>query len=186
MPKRSVAALISDYLKDHHVIKSMDQVLNKMHYVENKYKDAKDFLQATGEGLFTEEEKMGISTIKDKVYQKCPFFDIINPILRDSVSITPPYIGESGSVENISEMLFNDSTLRGDFESLVEDDDTEENGPEDEVEADAGEEYEENDTPMSQTTFAGESYQQPTQSAQKPTQSVQQPTQSSQQPAQSS
>jgi hypothetical protein len=27
MPKRSVAGLISDYLKDHHFIKSMDQVL---------------------------------------------------------------------------------------------------------------------------------------------------------------
>jgi hypothetical protein len=130
-----------------------------MCYVEDKYKDAKDFLHATGKGLSTEDEKMAVSTTRNKVYQKCPFLDIINPIMKDSVSITPPYIGESGTVENISEMLFNDSTLRGDFESFVEDNNIEDNGPEDEVEADVGEEYEENDIPMNQTTIAGESSQ---------------------------
>ena len=164
MPKKSVASLISDYLKDHHVIKSVDQVLNKMRYAEDKYKDAKGFLHATSEHLSTEDRKMAVSTIRDKFYQKCPFYDIINPIMRDCVSITPPYVGESSIVENISEMLFNDSTLQDDFESLVEDDDTKESGLEDEVEATAGEEYEENDTLMSQTIGASESYEHPTQS----------------------
>jgi hypothetical protein len=56
MPKKSVAALISDYLKEHHVTKTMDQVLNKMRYLEDKYKDANDFLHATGEGLSTKDE----------------------------------------------------------------------------------------------------------------------------------
>lgn len=186
MPKKSMASLISDYLKDHHVIKSVDQVLNKMRYVEDKYKDAKDFLHATGEGLSTEDEKMAVSTIRDKVYQKCPFYDIINPIMRDSVSITLPYGGESNTVENISKILFNDSTLRGDFKSLVEDDYIEENGLEDEVEAAASEEYEENDTSMSQKTGAGESYEHPTQSPQQTNQSPQQPLQSSQHHAPSS
>jgi hypothetical protein len=113
--------------------------------VEDKYKDAKDFLQATREGLSTEDEKMPVSTISEKVYQKCPFFDIINQIMKDFVSIILPYVGESGNFENISDLLFTDSTLRGDFESVEEDDVAEDNGPKDEVQADAGKEYEEED-----------------------------------------
>jgi hypothetical protein len=118
MPKRSVAGFISNYLKEHHVIKSVDKVLNKMRYLEDKYKDVKDFLHATSEGLSSEDEKMAISTTMEKVYQKCPFYDIINPIMKDSVSITLPYVGESGISENISDMLFSDSTLQGDLETL--------------------------------------------------------------------
>jgi hypothetical protein len=76
MSKRSVAALISKYLKKHHVIKIVDQVLNKMRYMEDKYKDAKDFLHAIDEGLSKEDEKMAISTINEKVDQKCLFMTL--------------------------------------------------------------------------------------------------------------
>jgi hypothetical protein len=49
------------------VTKTVDLVLNKMHYKEDKYKDAKDFLHATNEGLSTEGEKKIFSTISEKV-----------------------------------------------------------------------------------------------------------------------
>lgn len=165
MPKKSVAGLISDSLKEHHVTKTVVQVLNKMCYLEDKYKDDKDFLHATGEGLSTEDEKMAISSIREKVYQKCLFYDITNPIMKDSVSISPPYVGESGSAENISDMLFNDLTLRGDFETVEDENNADEDGPEDEVTADAGEEFEEDDTPLTQRIAAGGSSQQPAQSS---------------------
>jgi hypothetical protein len=62
-----------------------------MLYVKDKYKDAKDFLHATGEELSTD--------------------DIINPIIKNYVSITQPYVGKSGILENILDMLFSNLTL---------------------------------------------------------------------------
>jgi hypothetical protein len=84
--------------------------------------------------------------------------------MKDSVSIIPPYVGESRTSENISDLLFTDSTLRGDFESLEEEEGVEEDGPENKVEVDAGEEFEEEYT--NQTIVSSKIPQQPLESFQ--------------------
>ena len=115
-----------------------------MLYVKDKYKDAKDFLHATSEELSID--------------------DIINPIIKDYVSITQPYVGKSRILENILDMLFSNLTSWGDSESLDEENDAEEDGPEDKVEAIVDKEFKEDDTLVIQRTASGESSQQPIQS----------------------
>ncbi|KAG0608352.1 hypothetical protein M758_8G099100 [Ceratodon purpureus] len=174
MPKKSVAGLISDYLRQHLMFKTADQILNKMRYIEDKYKDAKDFLNNTGEGLTTEDEKRAITSIDAKLKKLCPFYDAINPIMKDSVSITPPYVGESGPSEDLSEMLFTDSTVRGDSERLEEEEGCEQEGLQDEVEADAGEEYEE-DAPTPGTASTERTREAPVQTPQPRANTARQP-----------
>lgn len=108
MSKKALATLISTYFKQNQKTKSTDQILNKMRYIEDRYKEVRDFLNSTGEGLSTDDEKMSITSIREKVLQRCPFYNRIHSLMKDSVSITPPYVGES---------------VRGDFKSLEEKED---------------------------------------------------------------
>ncbi|KAG0564504.1 hypothetical protein KC19_8G115600 [Ceratodon purpureus] len=165
MSKKSIAGLISDYLRQHSMFKTPDQVLNKMRYIEDKYKDTKDFLNNTSEGLTSEEETRAITSINAKLKKLCPFYDTINRIMKDSVSKTPPYVGESGPSEDLSDMLFTDSALRGDLKSLEEEEGCEQEGPEDEVEANAGEEYED-DAPTQGTASTERTTEAPVQTPQ--------------------
>ena len=121
--KKSLATLISTYFKQNQKTKSTDQIINKMRYIEDRYKKVKDFLNSTGEGFSTNDEKMSITSIREKVLERCPFYDKVHPLMKDSVSITPPSVGESGVSQSISNIFFSDSAVRGDFESLEEEDD---------------------------------------------------------------
>jgi hypothetical protein len=48
--------------------------------------------------------------------------------MKDSKNIIPPYVGESGTLENALELLFSDSILSNDFESLEEDEEVKKMG----------------------------------------------------------
>lgn len=114
--KKKVCESISTYLATRNVLKDVDQVKNKMRHIEKKYKEAKDFLRNTGEGLTTDDAKMGETFIREKVLRLCPFFEIVDPYMTDNASNNPPYIAETGNSEDFEDLLRNDSTVRGDFE----------------------------------------------------------------------
>lgn len=67
-------------------------------------------MRNTGEGLTSNDEKMGITKIRQKVISICPFYFQVKSFMSESVSINPPYIGETGMDENIPEILFGSST----------------------------------------------------------------------------
>ena len=96
MSKKALATLISTHFKQNQKTKSTDQIHNKMRYIEDRYKEVRNFLNFIGEGLSTDDEKMSINSIREKVLQRCPFYNKVHPLMKDSVSIISPYIGESG------------------------------------------------------------------------------------------
>jgi hypothetical protein len=98
--KKKVCASISTYLVTRGVFKDSKQIKNKMKYIENKYKKAKDFLRNTGEGLTTDDAKMGIIAIREKVLRLCPFFESIDPYMSDNASNNPPYVAEIEDLED--------------------------------------------------------------------------------------
>lgn len=100
--------------------KTCEQVMSKMRYVEKKFKEAEDFLRNTGEGLTSNDKKLEIAKIKDKVTSICPFYFRVKPIMSESVSVNPPYIGETGNTENIEEMLFGTSIGQGFHEAMAD------------------------------------------------------------------
>ena len=50
MTKKALAALISTFFKQNQKTKSVDQILNKMRYIEDRYKEVRDFLNSKGKG----------------------------------------------------------------------------------------------------------------------------------------
>ena len=131
MSKKALIALISTFFKQNQKTKSADQILNKMRYIEDRYKEERDFLKSTMERLSTYNEKMSITSIREKVLQRCPFYNRVHPLMKDSVSIIPLYVGESRFSQGISNMFFSDSTVQGDFKSQEQEDDCDE-APDDE------------------------------------------------------
>ena len=113
LTKKAVTYFISEYLDTLQTKKSPDQVMSKMKYIEKKFKEAEDFLRNTGAGLTSFDEKMGVSNIRQKLFSICPFYFQVKPFMSESVSVNPPYIGESGLNENFSEMLFGTCTREG-------------------------------------------------------------------------
>jgi len=91
-----------------------------MRYIEKKFKEEEDFLRNTGKWLTSNDEKLGIAKIKDKVISICPFYFRVKPIMSESVVVNPPYIGETGMTQNIEDMLFETSIGQGLHESMVE------------------------------------------------------------------
>lgn len=63
LTKKAITGIISTYLDTLNTKKSPDQVMSKMRYVEKKFKETEDFLRNTGEGLTSNDEKMGITKI---------------------------------------------------------------------------------------------------------------------------
>ena len=110
LAKRAVTSIISAYLESLNTKKILEQVMNKMRYMEKKFKEVMDFLQSTGEGLTSNDEKLGITKIREKVVSICPFYFQVKSFMSESVAINPPYIGETSADENIPDILFCTST----------------------------------------------------------------------------
>lgn len=79
LTKKAVTGIISNYLESLNTKKSTDQIMSKIRYLEKRFKEAEDFLRNTGEGLTSNDEKMGISKIRDKVLSICPLYFQVNP-----------------------------------------------------------------------------------------------------------
>ena len=69
MSKKALNTLISMFFKQNHKTKSTEQILNKMRYIDDRYKEVRDFLNSIREGLSTNDEKMAITSISEKVLQ---------------------------------------------------------------------------------------------------------------------
>ena len=123
LTKKAITYLISKYLDTMQTKKNPDEVMSKMRYSEKKFKEAKDFLRNTSEGLTSFDEKMGITKIREKVLSICPFYFQVKPFMSKSVFVNPQYIGDSGLNENFSKMLFGTSIGQGQgfYESIAED-----------------------------------------------------------------
>jgi len=121
LTKKAVIVTIFNFLKTLHTKKTSEQVMSKMRYVEKKFKEAKDFLRNIGEGVTSNDKKLGIAKIRDKVISICHFYFRVKPIMFESVAVNPPYIGETGITKNIEEMLFRTSIGERFHESMVED-----------------------------------------------------------------
>ena len=110
LTKKAVTVIISMYLDTLSTKKSLDQVMNKMRYVEKKFKEAEDFLRNTSEGLTSNDKKLGITKIQEKVISICPFYFQVKSFMSETVSINLPYIGKTGMEENITDVLFGSPT----------------------------------------------------------------------------
>ena len=151
LTKKSVDVTISNYLDTFNTKKTSDQVMSKMRYVEKKFKEAEDFLRNTGEGLTSNDEKLGIAKIRDKVTSICPFYFRVKPIMSESVAVNPPYIGETGTTENIEEMLFGTSIGQGFHESMDDEGGNGNNSEQEDSSDDDEANYEEESLPDSES-----------------------------------
>lgn len=138
LTKKAVTHIISRHLDTLHTKKTPEQIMSKMRYVEKKFKDAEDYLRSTGEGLNSNDEKMGITVIRDKVLSLCPFYYQVKPFMSESVAFNPPYLGETGMNESFQELLFGTSSGYGLHDSIAE----EEEGNDNEVQSPSTQEEE--------------------------------------------
>ena len=72
--KKAVTNIISTHLETLNTKKTLEQVMSKLKYVEKKFKEAEDYLRGTGVGIMSNDEKMGITKIQEKVLSLCPFY----------------------------------------------------------------------------------------------------------------
>ena len=93
-------------------------------------------MRNTGEGLTSNDEKLGITKIRDKVISICPFYFQVKSFMPNTVSMNPPYIKETGMEENIADVLFGSPTAAPAYGSAQEgepyDNDDDENSSSDE------------------------------------------------------
>ena len=136
---KKVVTIISKHLEALNTKKTSDQFMSKLKYVETKFKEAEDFLRGTGVGITSNDEKMGITKIQEKVLSLCPFYYQVKPFMSKNVAINPPFVEETGMDQDIPEIMFGMCT-RGKV-----DDSFQEDGPyglsEDETSSAAEEEY---------------------------------------------
>ena len=121
LTKKAVTSLISIYLETVNVRKNPEQVMNKMRYVEKKFKEAEDYMRSTGGGITNTDEKLEITKIQKKVISICPFYYQVKSFMAESVSVNPLFLGESGMEENFTEMLFGRKTGIAHNDSIGED-----------------------------------------------------------------
>ena len=84
--------------------------MSKLKYVEKKFKEAEDYLRGTGVGITSNDEKMGITKIREKVLSLCPFYYQVKPFMSENMAINPPFVGETRIDQDIPEILFGTST----------------------------------------------------------------------------
>ncbi|KAG2220459.1 hypothetical protein INT45_004201 [Circinella minor] len=71
------------------------QVQSKIKGLNEGYNKARDYLRSTGEGIDDDDEKLKIETIKAKVLNIEPFFDELDPLIRDRPKSTPHFNADS-------------------------------------------------------------------------------------------
>ncbi|KAG2216965.1 hypothetical protein INT45_007400 [Circinella minor] len=71
------------------------QVQSKIKGLNEGYNKAHDYLRSTGEGIDDDDEKLKIETIRAKVLNIEPFFDELDPLIRDRPKSTPHFNADS-------------------------------------------------------------------------------------------
>ncbi|OQV23000.1 hypothetical protein BV898_03051 [Hypsibius exemplaris] len=72
---------------------TVTSVRNKLCDMENTWKEANVMLKQTGEGL--DDRDAIVESLKDKVLQKCPLWERLDPLFRDRPGMLPPFTGDN-------------------------------------------------------------------------------------------
>jgi hypothetical protein len=85
---------------------SAQYIGSKIIHMEAQYKDASNWLSQTGQGVLAEG-----GDVTDAVEKHCPFFYIIDPIVRDRPSINPLALSDELDFNNLSSMGEDSGTI---------------------------------------------------------------------------
>jgi len=96
--KETFWQMLSQLIKEKGILveRSAVSVGSKIIRMEAMYKDAADWLAQTGQGVLAEG-----GDVTDAVKKRCPFFYIIDPIMRDRPSIKPLALSDELDWENL-------------------------------------------------------------------------------------
>ncbi len=80
------------------VPRSLKQITNKIHHLENSYRKAYNFqFKETGAGL----KENNPASFHDALLNICPYYDHLNPIMSDRAGTAPPYSTDSIADEDL-------------------------------------------------------------------------------------